>query len=133
VQLTRPGCVRTALRAAACLVLATGLSTAARAQEPAPPPPPSMPAPTTTAGWQLDATGLLYSEQSRTSVVEPIGRLTRLFQNGHTLSAQLAIDAMTGASPTGARPSLQTQTVTSAGSTSLPFRATPKPAETTRG
>jgi hypothetical protein len=116
VQLNRPGCVRTALRAAACLVLATGLSTAARAEEPAPAPPP-MPAPTTTAGWQLDATGLLYSEQSRTSVVEPIGRLTRLFQNGHTLSAQLAIDAMTGASPTGARPSLQTQTVTSASGT----------------
>ena len=114
MQLTRPGCVRTALRAAACLVLATGLSAAARAEEPAPPP---MPAPTTTPGWQLDATGLLYSEQSRTSVVEPIGRITRLFQSGQTLSAQLAIDAMTGASPTGERPSLQTQTVTSASGT----------------
>ena len=41
----------------------------------------------------------------RTNVVEPIGRITRIFQSGQTLSAQLAIDAMTGASPTGARAS----------------------------
>jgi hypothetical protein len=112
--------VRTALRAAACLVLATGLSTAALAQEPAPQAPPApapsaplSPTPINSPGWQLDATGLVYSEQSRTTVAEPIGRLTRFFQNGQTLSAQLAIDAMTGATPTGARPSTTTQTVTS--------------------
>ena len=114
MQLSAHGSVRTALRAAACLVLATGLSAAAHAEEPA---AAATPEPTTTAGWQLEATSLVYSEQQRTSVVEPIGRITRFFQNGQTLSAQLAIDAMTGASPTGARPSLQTQTVTSASGT----------------
>jgi len=122
LQLNARASVRTALRAAACLVLATGLSTAARADEPAPPAPAPaaapVPIPTTTPGWQLDATGLIYSEQSRTSVAEPIGRITRIFQNGQTLSAQLAVDAMTGATPTGARPSLSTQTVTSASGTS---------------
>jgi hypothetical protein len=98
----RPSTIRTALRAAACLLLASSLPALVHA-DPAPSP-----------GWQLDATGLAYSERQRTSVVEPIGRITRFFQDGQTFSAQLAIDAITGASPTGAMPTGQVQTVTSA-------------------
>jgi len=100
--------IRTTLRAAACLLLATAAPARARAAADS----------TSTAGWQLDATGLAYAERQRTDVLEPIGRITRIFQNGQTLSAQLAIDAMTGASPTGARPSSQTQTVTGASGSS---------------
>jgi uncharacterized protein DUF3570 len=101
VQLTQPTRLRTTLRAAACLLLATTLPAVSRAAD----------APT-TPGWQLDTTGLVYAERQRTDVFEPIGRITRFLSNGQTLSAQFAIDAMTGASPTGARPSSQTQTVT---------------------
>lgn len=99
--------LRTTLRAAACLLLATAAPALARAQD----------APT-TPGWQLDATGLVYAERQRTNVGEPIGRITRFFSNGQTLSAQFAVDAMTGATPTGARATTQTQTVTSASGSS---------------
>jgi hypothetical protein len=71
---------------------------------------------TTAAHWQFDGSALLYGEQSRTNVVEPVARIARLLPNGQLLSAQLALDAITGASPSGALPSGQTtvQTVTSA-------------------
>jgi uncharacterized protein DUF3570 len=106
VQLTPGANVRTALRAAACLLLATAAPTLARAETPA------------AEGWQLDGTGLVYAERQRTNVVEPIGKITRFFTNGQTLSAQFAVDAMTGATPTGARPTSSTQTVTSASGSS---------------
>jgi hypothetical protein len=104
-RVRRPSSIRTTLRVAACLLLASSLPAPARAD------------PAASPGWQLDATGLIYSERQRTSVVEPVGRITRFFQDGQTLSAQLAIDAITGASPTGAMPSSQVQTVTSASGT----------------
>jgi hypothetical protein len=68
------------------------------------------PAPTT----QLDITGLLYGEAQRVDVVEPTGRLTRLYSDGQSFFFQFGVDAITGASPSGALPSGQTQTVTSA-------------------
>lgn len=92
--------VRQRLGAAACLLLAGSLPAAAQA--PAPP------------AWQLEATGLLYGEQARARVVEPMGRVTRLYANGRALSLGLAVDAVTGASPTGALPSSQVQTTTGA-------------------
>jgi hypothetical protein len=92
--------VRQRLGAAACMLLAGTLPAAAQAP--------------VAAGWQLEATGLLYGEQARARVVEPMGRLTRLFANGRALSLGLAVDAITGASPTGALPSGQVQTTTSA-------------------
>lgn len=61
---------------------------------------------------QLDYTTLFYGEQGRTQVVEPIVRATRLFGDGQSLSAQLGIDVITGASPTGALPSGSVQTMT---------------------
>lgn len=63
---------------------------------------------------QLDITTLLYGEQGRAQVYEPIVRASRLFGNGQSLSGQLTVDVITGASPTGALPSGSVQTHTSA-------------------
>ncbi len=54
---------------------------------------------------QLDASLLIYGEAGRTQVVEPTVRATRLFADGQSLSGQLAIDVITGATPSGALPS----------------------------
>jgi hypothetical protein len=102
VQLTSPSpvsSVRQRLGAAACLLLAG--STPAAAQ-------------TLSPGWQLETTGLFYGEQARATVIEPTGRLTRQFANGRALSLGLALDAITGASPTGGLPTGQVVTTTSA-------------------
>jgi len=103
LQLTTPSpasSVRQRLGAAACLLLAGSMPAAA--QSPIAP------------GWQLEATGLLYGEQARARVVEPAGRATRTFANGRALSLGLAVDAITGASPTGGLPTGQVQTTTTA-------------------
>ena len=67
-----------------------------------------------TPATQLDISGLLYGEASRVAVIEPIARLTHRFANGQSLSGQLGVDGITGASPTGALPSGKVTTVTSA-------------------
>jgi hypothetical protein len=67
-----------------------------------------------TAANQLDFTGLYYGEASRVQVYEPVVRATRLFGDGQSLSATLGIDVITGASPSGARPSASVQTMTTA-------------------
>lgn len=63
---------------------------------------------------QIDVTSLLYSEQSRTQVIEPVVRFSHFLSDGQSISAQLGIDVITGASPTGALPSGVVQTRTSA-------------------
>jgi len=87
--------VRSRLKAAACMLLATGAAQGAD------------PAPTNT----IDFTALAYIE--RISVFEPTVRFTRLYPDGHSFHGQFVYDSITGASPTGALPSGQTQTVTS--------------------
>lgn len=67
-----------------------------------------------TAGDRIDVTSLLYSEQSRTQVIEPVVRFSHLMADGQSISAQLGIDVITGASPTGELPSGTVQTRTSA-------------------
>jgi len=62
---------------------------------------------------QLDITGLYYGEAGLISVIEPTARFTRLYPGGQSFYAQFGIDAVTGASPSGALPSGMTQTVTS--------------------
>ena len=102
VQLASPSpasSVRQRLGAAACLLLAGSMPAAAQTQ--------------LAPGWQLETTGLFYGEQLRAKVVEPTGRLTRQFANGRALSLGLAVDAITGASPTGGLPTGQVQTTTS--------------------
>jgi len=64
------------------------------------------------ATTQVDYTTLFYGEQSRTQVFEPIVRATRLFGDGQSISAQLGLDVITGASPSGALPSGNVQTMT---------------------
>jgi Protein of unknown function (DUF3570) len=97
--------VRSKLRIAACLLLTAAAPVFA--QEAAPPPTP--PPPPTD---QIDFTGLFYGE--RISVLEPMIRYTRTYASGRSFFGQLSIDSVTGASPNGALPSGQTQTVTSA-------------------
>jgi len=96
-----PLCARIA--AAACTLI-TGL-------------PRLLNADTENPTWQFDGSGLYYSEKDRATVVEPVARITRLFSGGRQLSAGLALDAITGASPSGALPNGETHTVTSASGT----------------
>jgi hypothetical protein len=92
----RAASLRGRLRAAACLLLASGTTATARAD------------PGTTT--QADATLLVYGEQARAKVTEPTVRVTRLDPDGQALSARLEIDAITGASPSGALPTGVTPT-----------------------
>ena len=103
LQLTRPeppSPIRARLRAAACLLLASSLPSAAHAE----------------AGGtsSLDTSLLIYGERQRADVLEPTVRFTRLFASGQAFSAQVGYDVITGASPTGAVPSGAIQTTTSA-------------------
>jgi len=127
MQLTPAGgtSVRARLRTAACVLLAAGAPALAHAQAPAADP-----------RWQFDGTGLLYSEKSRTTIFEPVASITRLFTGGTRLSARLSLDAMTGASPSGAQASNKVQTVTSASGNTSTQSATDvptKPFHDTRG
>jgi hypothetical protein len=88
--------LRTRLGAAACMLIAS--AAAARADG--------------VAGTSLDGAMLIYGEENRTNVVEPVLRITKVRPSGQALSAQLALDVITGASPTGATPSGQVQTTT---------------------
>ncbi len=97
----RASSIRGRLGAAACMLFATG--TPALAQSPSG---------ATTPGTQLDASMLLYGEANRVNIAEPTARITRLYANGQQLSAQMGIDVITGASPSGALPSGGIQTVT---------------------
>jgi hypothetical protein len=81
--------LRSRLSAAVCVLLASGTPTIARADPPA---------------TQLDASLLIYGEQARAKVYEPTVRVTRLFPDGQSLSGQLGIDVITGATPSGALP-----------------------------
>ena len=76
---------------------------------------------------QVDFTALYYGEQSRVQVYEPIVHVTRLFGDGQALSAQLGIDVITGASPSGARPSgtIQTMTTPSGRTVNVPAGSIP--------
>jgi hypothetical protein len=100
LQLDDGASVRQTLRTAAYVLLAASAPALARGDA----------GPTT----QIEATGLAYGERGRTDVVEPTFRATRLYANGQSLGAQVSIDAMTGASPTGAMPSTAVQTMTTA-------------------
>jgi hypothetical protein len=118
----RPSSLRSKLGAAACLLLASGMPAVARADA--------------GATTRLDASALLYGEKNRANVVEPNVRVTRLFPDGQSLSAQLGIDAITGASPSGAMPSgrIQTTTTPSGNVTTLPPGQIPlSPFKDTRG
>lgn len=96
MQLT-PGSVRARLSTAAVLLLSSGVPAAAAEGG---------------ATTRIEAGGLLYGEASRANVVEPTVRVTRIGADGQTLSAGVALDVITGASPTGAMPAGRVQTTT---------------------
>ena len=102
--------VRRCLSTAACVLLATGATATASAQGLPPPADPT---------WEFDASGLLYGEVGRTNVIEPMARITRLLPGGQMLWAQGTLDAMSGASPSGALPPGQEtiETITTASGT----------------
>jgi hypothetical protein len=90
--------LRTRLNAAACMLVAAGMPASASADS--------------SPRWQFEGSALYYGERGRARVVEPIARITRLFPGGQTLSARLGLDAISGASPSGALPSGRVQTTT---------------------
>jgi hypothetical protein len=94
----RPAASRSRLGAAACALIASAATAVARADG--------------GATTQLEAATLIYGEQNRTDVVEPLLRITRVRPGGQSLSAQIGLDVITGASPTGASPSGKVQTTT---------------------
>jgi Protein of unknown function (DUF3570) len=96
----RPSTLRDVLHTAALALLLVPAATAKAADS--------------DATDRVDFTSLLYGEQSRTQVIEPVVRFTHLLSGGQSISAQLGIDVITGASPTGALPSGTVQTRTSA-------------------
>ena len=95
---SRTSSIRSRLGAAACLLLASGMPAIAHADG--------------AATNQFDAATLFYGETGRAKVFEPTARVTRLFPDGQSLSLQLGIDVITGASPSGALPSGRIQTTT---------------------
>ena len=76
---------------------------------------------------RVEGSTLLYAEQQRTTILEPVARITRLFADGQSLTAQFSLDLMTGASPTGANPAgvVQTTTSPSGHATTTPADALP--------
>jgi len=93
VQLTpsAPG-VRGRLGAGICALLASVTPAAAQNNE-------------GTSGTQFETAALVYGEQARVKIVEPMARITHLWAGGASVFAQFGLDVITGASPTGATPS----------------------------
>ncbi len=64
--------------------------------------------------WQIDAATLVYSEQNRVNVVEPIVHIKKEIGEGEFITAKFIFDTMSGATPNGATPSSTPQTFSSA-------------------
>ncbi len=62
---------------------------------------------------RIEFAGLYYKESARVQVSEPTLRWTRSFSGDRSFSLRLGFDAMSGASPSGALPTLQAETYTS--------------------
>jgi hypothetical protein len=96
--------IRSRLRTATCALLAVAGNAAAQGD------------------WHFDAASLGYSEIGRVSVFEPVFSLKRDLANGRSVAGKITLDAITGASPTGATPSDKVQTVTSPSGVSTQVR-----------
>ena len=63
--------------------------------------------------WDVDTAILFYSEtDDRVQAVEPVVSATRNFEDDRSLNLKAVADTLTGASPTGATPSDEVQTLT---------------------
>ncbi|MCB1059981.1 MAG: DUF3570 domain-containing protein [Calditrichaeota bacterium] len=90
--------VRGRLRAATCSLLAVTAGTVSAANF--------------GTKWQVDGASLVYAENKRTTVFEPLLVIKRNFADGQSLQGKFVFDAMTGASPTGAAATGKVQTFT---------------------
>jgi hypothetical protein len=110
----RPTLTRNRLQAAACMLLAAGMPAMAQSES--------------NGKWQFVGSTLFYGEQGRARVIEPTARITRIFPGGQSFSVGIGIDAITGASPSGAVPSnaIQTTTTPSGRVQTLPAGQVPK-------
>ena len=78
--------------------------------------------------WDIDTALLIYSETDRVSAVEPVVAISKDLGDDNILSMKLVVDALTGASATGAVPSQNIQTFTrpsGKGSFNTPANETP--------
>jgi uncharacterized protein DUF3570 len=89
-ELLRPAALRSRLGAGICGLLASAVPAMAQTEAP---------------GTQFETAALVYGEQARVKVVEPMARVIRVWSGGTSVFAQLGLDVITGASPTGASPS----------------------------
>lgn len=90
--------VRSKLRTATCSLLAVTAGSAAAANF--------------GTKWTVEGASLVYAENKRTTVFEPLLIIKRDFGDGQTLQGKFVFDAMTGSSPTGAAATNRVQTFT---------------------
>ncbi len=64
------------------------------------------------AGWKFDSEVLYYSETDRVTAIEPVVSARWERGDGKALNLKLTVDSLTGASASGAAPSLRPQTYT---------------------
>jgi len=95
MQLNQGTPIRQALGAATCALL--GVSPVAVADP---------------GDWTVDAAALFYQESDRVTALEPVINLRREFDEERFLDMKLAVDTLTGASPSGAVPSDRIETYT---------------------
>lgn len=90
--------LRTALASASCALLAM---TAVQAEDPHP-----------VGDWDISGALLLYSETDRVRAAEPVINAKKFLDTDETINIKLTLDTLTGASASGAIPSVQAQTFT---------------------
>ena len=98
--------------AASCALLSAG---AARSQEANPAPAHSG----LLEDWSVDSALAYYHENGRIQAVEPVVDVAKVFADGQSLSFNVTLDALSGASPNGALTSHSPQTFASPSGTSL--------------
>jgi len=98
MQLKKPAKIGMSLAAATCSLLGSAPNQAVAAEE--------------EKNWETDTSLLYYGEQDRVQDLSLNLMMRRIFQGEKTLSMGLTLDALTGATPSGAVPSAFAQTFT---------------------
>ncbi|MBI3775238.1 MAG: DUF3570 domain-containing protein, partial [Gammaproteobacteria bacterium] len=99
MQLTSPHRIRESLTAATCTLLSIDAAHAGFFDY--------------DSLWNIDSAVLLYSEQNRVDVVEPVLQIKKEIGEGEFVTVKFVYDAMSGATPNGAAPTSTTQTFSS--------------------
>lgn len=97
MQLTKHANINTALAAATCALLGTSTSATAADDD---------------EGWQFDTAVLYYGETDRVTALETVLNARKDFGDEHIFNGKMVVDALTGASASGAvaQPDIQTFT-----------------------